>query len=269
MLKSRLSSAKPPQEFAASSRYDSYPAFSPDGGQLAFYSNRSGSPEVWIASQDGASLRRITANSVLRSGPGWSPDGRSLVYASGRSLAISAVSGGGKPVHIDTPDGVPQHPVWAPDGKTIFYSLGSRFWRVDVDGGARRMLGTRRSILSLLVSPDGRFLYFTRPGRQFALCRIPVEGGDEQVIEDGLSLASIAITRRYLYLVRADGLYALPLDGGALEKIGATALSEASGIQRWETRFTVSPDDSSLVFTLTQAEEVDLELLRDQPVRTQ
>jgi Tol biopolymer transport system component len=60
MLRTGLRSAGPVREFAASSRYDSYPNFSPDGSVLAFYSNRSGRPGIWVAKPDGAGLRRIS-----------------------------------------------------------------------------------------------------------------------------------------------------------------------------------------------------------------
>ncbi|PKO12764.1 MAG: hypothetical protein CVU39_22620 [Chloroflexi bacterium HGW-Chloroflexi-10] len=40
------------------------PVWSPDGSQLAFVSNRSGTPEIWIANRDGSNLRQATMNDV-------------------------------------------------------------------------------------------------------------------------------------------------------------------------------------------------------------
>jgi TolB protein len=36
------------------------PSWSPDGRYLAFVSNRSGAPEVWVAAVDGSGLQQLT-----------------------------------------------------------------------------------------------------------------------------------------------------------------------------------------------------------------
>ena len=57
-------------------------------------------------------------------------------------------------------------------------------------------------------------------------------------------------------------LYALPLDGGPAEQIGSIPKLQGTGIGRWETQFTVSPDDAAIIWTLAESQEVDLEVLR-------
>jgi len=60
------------------------PRWSPDGQQIAFYSNRSGPFQVWTIHPDGSGLRQVTfgtANETFYY-PLWSPDGRYLVYSS-------------------------------------------------------------------------------------------------------------------------------------------------------------------------------------------
>jgi eukaryotic-like serine/threonine-protein kinase len=57
------------------------PQFSPDGKRIAFFSKRSGTPEIWAIGLDGNNLQRLT----FLSGPNvawpiWSPDGRRLIY---------------------------------------------------------------------------------------------------------------------------------------------------------------------------------------------
>jgi Tol biopolymer transport system component len=263
MLHTGLRSAEPVREFAASSRYDSYPTFSPDGSFVAFYSNRSGRPGIWVAKPDGTDLRRIMEHSLLRSGPAWSPDGRRLLYVLGHSLVISSINGTEAPMTIGAGDAVPQHPVWSADGKALHYSVGRQLWRVRIEGTGRRTLGDSGPILSLVASPDGRGLYYARLGRKFTLCRRSVDGTAEQIIEQGLPVASIAVTRKFLYFIRGDmNLYALPLAGGPAEKIGTIPKLEGTGIGSWETRFAISPDDSAIIWTFTEFGEVDLEMLR-------
>src|SRR5438093_13225335 len=56
------------------------PSWSPDGTQIAFRSERSGQPEVWVMNADGTGQRQLAAGLS----PAWSPDG-SLIAFSGRA----------------------------------------------------------------------------------------------------------------------------------------------------------------------------------------
>jgi Tol biopolymer transport system component len=60
---------------------DRGPAWSPDGRQIAFFSDRSGSYEIWTINADGTGLRQLTNTpGANRSGILWSPDGSRLLY---------------------------------------------------------------------------------------------------------------------------------------------------------------------------------------------
>ena len=62
---------------------DKFPAWSPDGQQIAFMSNRDGQNQIWSIRPDGSGLRRLTA---AKDGGGfgsdWSPDGSKLILHS-------------------------------------------------------------------------------------------------------------------------------------------------------------------------------------------
>ena len=263
MLRSSLGSTEPVRELAASSRYDSFPAVSPDGNSVAFYSNRSGKPGIWIARPDGAEPRRIVEDPALRSGPAWSPDGQRLAYALSSAVAVVPAAVGSTPLTISVGDAVPQHPVWSADGQSLYYSANQQFWRVDLARTGRRRLGVSGSIFSLVASPDGESLYYARAGRKFELCRLPLSGGAEQVLDGELALASLSLSSRFLYLVRNDRrLYRLPLHGGAPENVGEVLGINMTGTGQWETRFAVSPNDSAIIWTVIESQEVDIEALR-------
>jgi dipeptidyl aminopeptidase/acylaminoacyl peptidase len=225
LLRARLQPREQAVEFAASSRYDTFPSFAPDGEQVAFYSNRSGRPEIWVARQDGTALRRVAEETRAHSGAAWAPDSDRVVYVSGESLAISDLSGG-KLQRIDLAGGIAQHPVWSVDGKAIYYTAKSHLWRVRPDGTGRQMLHELPPILELHAGPDGKHLYYLKPGNRFTICRIPVDGGAEEIMEDGLALPSFAIGRRALYFVRADmNLYSQDLAGGTAKSLGPAPMN--------------------------------------------
>src|SRR5258708_693226 len=60
--------------------FDSQPVFSPDGRDIAFISDRSGSENIWVIAGDGGNPRQLTdldEDSVFAS-PAWSADGKSI-----------------------------------------------------------------------------------------------------------------------------------------------------------------------------------------------
>ena len=57
------------------------PRWSPDSTRLAFYSNASGSYQIWVINPDGSGRMRLTdATMAATLDPVWSPDGREIMY---------------------------------------------------------------------------------------------------------------------------------------------------------------------------------------------
>ena len=96
------------------------PRWSPDGKQLAFFSNRSGKSEIWTIHQDGSGLRQITftpgkAGAIL---PVWSPDGTHLAYL----------------VTNDTPHVIDLRKAWTDQSPQVLPRLSKEesFWPVEL-----------------------------------------------------------------------------------------------------------------------------------------
>ena len=77
-----------PRAFIATDAYELAPRFSPDGQWIAYESDESGQPEVYVAPYPGPG----GAEAVSQNGgmcPVWSPDGRELFYANNRGQVLS------------------------------------------------------------------------------------------------------------------------------------------------------------------------------------
>jgi Tol biopolymer transport system component len=109
---------------------DREPAFSPDGTEIAFASDRAfnGSYDIWSVELATGKLKQWTSSPEDEYEPSWSPDGRELAYVSGAgtlSKTIEAVDRDG--THRTLADMGAAHgrleaPSWSPDGKTISWT---------------------------------------------------------------------------------------------------------------------------------------------------
>jgi Tol biopolymer transport system component len=65
---------------------DMQPAWSPDGGRIAFASDRDGALAIYTMNADGSSVQRLTNAPLANStSPSWSPDGSKIVFVSNRA----------------------------------------------------------------------------------------------------------------------------------------------------------------------------------------
>jgi Tol biopolymer transport system component len=59
---------------------DDSAAYSPDGGRVAFLSDRGGSVEVYVMSADGSAVKQLTATGRPKRNFAWSPDGTRIAF---------------------------------------------------------------------------------------------------------------------------------------------------------------------------------------------
>jgi TolB protein len=74
---------------------NAYPAFSPDGKNLLFVSDRNGTSELYLASSDGQNAQQITFSGGQKFYPFWSPDGEKAYFTHAKSNTKSKVMLGG------------------------------------------------------------------------------------------------------------------------------------------------------------------------------
>jgi len=144
------------------------PSLSPDGRALAFRTQISGSPQLWVVDADGGWPRQLTFGEAVTF-HAWSPAGDWIAYGSDR--------GGNERegFYLITPDGTRERELLAPseafrqfgaftrDGRRIVYATTERngvdfdIHLLDVASGAdRRVFEGRMGLYAVSFSPDGR-----------------------------------------------------------------------------------------------------------------
>jgi len=180
------------QPLVVSTWWDKHPHLRRDGERIAFISNRSGPPEVWVANGDGSAPTRLTGfDGASVEAPRWSPDAEQIVFQArpetvANLYVIDAEGGSPRPITTDDADDVA--PRWSRDGRWIYFGSnrdGSwQLWKRPVeDGEAVRV--TDAGGYTGEESADGTEVLYTKfntPG----LWARPVEGGPERLVTDAL-----------------------------------------------------------------------------------
>jgi WD40-like Beta Propeller Repeat/RTX calcium-binding nonapeptide repeat (4 copies) len=124
---------------------NSQPAWSPDGSQIAFVSDRSGTKQIWVMSSNGGGQTRLTNDGNVDTAPAWSPDGSLIAFSSSTAgiETSTPTPGGAAPIPVTGTAAGDSAPAWqdaapvnagAPSisptgpfaqGDTLFASTGS------------------------------------------------------------------------------------------------------------------------------------------------
>lgn len=104
------------------------PTWSPDGRELAFTSDQTGRPQIYIMRADGKNVRRLTFDGRYNAAPAWSPRGDWIAYVcrlpkKGFKLCRISVDGKRRVQMTSGPSSeIDDSPSWAPDGRHLVFS---------------------------------------------------------------------------------------------------------------------------------------------------
>ncbi len=122
-----------PENITKDKYLDTDPAWSPDGGQLVYSSDKGGSLlQLWLHDMKSGQERQLTNISTQPLGASWSPDGKRIAFfnvdAMWRAASISVVDvANGKVTKVHDSLFGPGMPVWSPDGKRLALAMVSPY----------------------------------------------------------------------------------------------------------------------------------------------
>jgi TolB protein len=197
------------------------PAWSANGGQLAYVSFESRKPVVYVHDVSTGQRRLIANFRGSNSAPAWSPDGRTLAVTltrDGGSQLYTIASTGGEAKRLTQSGSIDTEPLYSADGRSIYFVSdrggAPQIYRMGAGGGEpQRVTFTGSYNISPALSPDGRWLaYISRISGAFKLQVMELASGNVVSVTETTSDESPSFApngRLIVYATRQNGREAL------------------------------------------------------------
>jgi len=220
------------------------PVWSPDGSQLAFVSDRSGKPEIWLRDMKTNKYRQLTTLDDAVAMPSWSPDGKRIAFlkippfgrTNQRSLNVVTVFTGDVSEirkQISSEGAV----AWSPDGKTLAMKVmdapsakggtEAAFMLISLGGATDRFMVPEGGLVLSAPrgrgpawSPDGKHIAYVNNGMLYI---VPVvasganagnsTGAPRVLVQDLVESPSWRGDSKSVVYAAVDGLKQTTLDG--------------------------------------------------------
>lgn len=214
------------------------PAWSPEGGRIAYVSFEQRKPIVFLHDLARGSRIVLANYEGSNSAPAWTPDGERLAVVlskDGVAQIYSTAADGGDVRRLTFSNAIDTEPSFSADGRWLLFTSdrgGSpQIYRMPAAGGnAERVTFEGSYNVTPRFSPDGKsFVYIQRSQGRYSLATMDLATRQMQVLTDGELDASPTFApngRLVLYasIVRGRGiLAAISSDGRIKQKITASA----------------------------------------------
>jgi Tol biopolymer transport system component len=194
---------------------DAYPAWSPDGSELAYVSNRSGDYRVWALDLDGRARRQVTTTAGDATTPIWQPSGENIIFVQSswiqQTLCIVPASGGDPRIIVPagaariTPLG------WFPEDQSLVIEqlvkdsktrvLRSTIKRVRLDGSAVSWtMDLPDQVEFAALSTQGDTLAYVSNGELWIQDLVSEKGSEKRLIQGPAFFPAWSPDRALLYV---------------------------------------------------------------------
>ena len=257
-----------------STRWDSNPAWSPDGTRIAFTSNRSGPHGIWVSRHDGRDAVQVAGfGGAFIDNPAWSPDGRTIAFdgsPDGHTAVFTVSAEGGTPRRVVDGPGDNRNPSWSRDGRWLYFeSNRSGEWRIHARpaAGGEAVAVTAGPGIHPRESADGTRLLYARPDAP-GLWSLPrADWATAGAAQGTLLLPDLQAQDAANWAPAADGIYHVrrPADGSPMfarfdpaTGVSTDLVALPRGFEGWG--LDLSPDRGRLVYSELMFRESDLRL---------
>jgi Tol biopolymer transport system component len=223
--------------------YASSPSWSPDGGKIAFESDRDGSDsEIYVMNADGSDVTQLTNNNASDGSPSWSPDGERIAFVSDRAFQDPEGLNRNYEIYVmDADDGTSPTP--RPQ-QIIDQAISTIENLENIPQGLRTsIVALLRQVLDIInnATTDGNGPVTPPPPEQARLTNNNASDGSPSWSPD---------SEKIVFSSNRDGnseIYVMNADDGS-EQTRLTEESQADGSPRW------SPEDERIAFYSNRGE---------------
>lgn len=274
LKKGNATSLRPEQKIPSSTSLDYAPKISPNGKMLAYISERTGFPELWVAEPDGSKARQVTSlshpNIYM---PTWSKDSRHLLFRSqhlGYQDMYYVAATGGRVHDATGTDFKANSGFWSEAPLAIYARTGGdnrSIYRYEINTGRRT-----------LITHDGGIAVWDHPNNENTFVA-KFQRGRARIYEleqEGTSTAldqEIIYSRSYAIDIQQDGIYFARQSLGQPEHMSlyiyrfdsqeSETLATAPIANQDHFGFSISPDGQWLYYGKKVKDETDIIVLEN------
>jgi TolB protein len=136
-----------PRKLTYTKSADTAPSWSPTSREIAFTSDRGGTPQIYIMDAEGSNVRRVSFGGTYHDAPAWSPTGDMIAYVSrvDQIFDIYVLNlRSNQIVKLTESFARNESPCWSPDGRHLIFTSNRtgriQIFTIDYDGANLRRL---------------------------------------------------------------------------------------------------------------------------------